>query len=107
MRKLLLLMLLITCIGCSQKLSKTIQLVCETHSVDKSVGTITLLLDDEKGTEVTSGGDIPLDCKWNDNLVYCSNQNKYISVDRFSLKLYESHSGITSNGKCKVSEKQI
>ena len=121
MKKLLILLLIFICVGCSQKETKNINLVCDTHSSENTHETSTLIIKDDKGEQLSSLGLTPLltplTCQWSEIFVICDSDRVSIRVDRFSLVFHEgyrrsddynkSDSFVTYDGKCKISEKQI
>lgn len=117
MKKLLILILLFVCVGCSQKDSKNINLVCDTHSSEKTDETSTLIVKDDKGELLSKIGLVYLSCQSFDSFFSCTSDRVSIRVDRFSLVFHESYrrsddytksdSFVTYDGKCKISDKQI
>ena len=117
MKNVLILSFLVLCVGCSQKEFKNINLVCDTHSSEKTDETSTFIVKNDKGEQLSKLGLIYLNCKWFDSFLSCSNDRIDIRVDRFSLVFHEgyrrsddytkSDSFVTYDGKCKISDKQI
>jgi hypothetical protein len=113
MKKLLILSLLVLCVGCSQKTtSKTIDLVCEGNYSDNSKDNLTLHIDKDKSTSVLRGSEFNLKCDSGETTIICSDLNSTIRIDRHSLMYYKNccddvKEDLSSEGKCKISEKQI
>jgi hypothetical protein len=113
MKKLLILTLLFICVSCSEKPSKNINLVCDgNYKKDNSKHIFTLHINNEQGTEVLLGEEDNIKCSWGDTSIVCKDINSTIKIDRYSLifditccdNLKED---LSSNGKCKLVEKQI
>jgi hypothetical protein len=121
MRKLLTLFLILLCVGCSQKTSKNIDLVCEGTEIDgtlkpkNTIKNYSLRGDDL----ILFGNELKSVCNWSETEITCypyPNQegSASISFNRYGLTVREEYhsSGTISNfsrfeGKCKFSDKQI
>jgi hypothetical protein len=113
MKKLLILSLLVLCVGCSQKTtSKTIDLVCEGNYSDNTKKNFTLHIDKDKSTTVLRGSEYSLKCDFSKTTIICSDLNSITRIDRYSLIYNNSccdnvKEDLSSNGQCRVVDKQI
>jgi len=115
MKNLLILSLLVLCVGCSEKPSKNIDLVCEGSFTAKGVAGIpeksfNLHVIGNKYTLTQGDHEDMGKCNWEDTELTCTSDNSlevWVRVNRYSLSYLSRYDSVTSEGRCNVLQKAI
>lgn len=110
MKKILGSILMLLLVGCSNGLSKNIDLVCEGKYNDNSIQIpFTLHIKDNNLVEIFYGSETKLSCESSESTITCNGNGEKINLDRYSLaySYLDTNLGFSAHGKCKISDKQI
>jgi hypothetical protein len=115
MKKLLIIFLLLICVGCSQRESKNINLVCDgsftAHNVEGiPEKSFNLHINGDKYNFTQGDSEVSGSCNWTDTEITCTSDKSlatWVKLDRYSLLYRSRYDTVTSEGRCKVIEKAI